>query len=249
MIRARFNGKHTKLSIIQCYAPTNDADDEDKDAFSRRLQEEVDKVTFHDVLCVMGDMNAKVGDNNTNRERVMGSHGRGDLNDNGERLSDFCLENRLIIGGTLFPHKPIHKLTWVSPNGKVENQIDHVLVNQKWRRSLFDVRASKGADVGSDHHLAKAVLKLKLRSDAPASTNRPTRYNLHLLSDVGISKEFSIKVRNRFQILEVQQTTDIGAEVSVEEKWSHARKHTIQLVRTYLVSRRGSTRNELAWRP
>ena len=197
----------------------------------------------------MGDMNAKVGDNNTNRERVMGSHGRGDLNDNGERLSDFCLENRLIIGGTLFPHKPIHKLTWVSPNGKVENQIDHVLVNQKWRRSLFDVRASKGADVGSDHHLAKAVLKLKLRSDAPASTNRPTRYNLHLLSDVGISKEFSIKVRNRFQILEVQQTTDIGAEVSVEEKWSHARKHTIQLVRTYLVSRRGSTRNELAWRP
>ena len=53
LIRTRFNGKHTKLSIIQCYAPTNDADDEDKDAFSRRLQEEVDKVTFHDVLCVM----------------------------------------------------------------------------------------------------------------------------------------------------------------------------------------------------
>jgi len=123
--RARFNGKHTKLSIIQCYAPTNDADDEDKDAFYRRLQEEVDKVPAHDVLCAMGDMNAKVGDNNTNRVQVMGNHGCGDLNDNGERLSDFCLENRLIIGGTLFPHKTFHKLTWVSPNGKV----DHVLVN------------------------------------------------------------------------------------------------------------------------
>ena len=36
--------------------------------------------------------------------------------------------------------------------------------------------------------------------------------------------EFSIEVRNRFQILEVQQTTDIGAEVSVEEKGSHVKE-------------------------
>ena len=45
-----------------------------------------------------------------------------------------------------------------------------------------------------------------------------------MLSDVGISKEFSFEVRNRYQILEVQQTTDIGAEVSVEEKWSHVKE-------------------------
>ena len=44
------------------------------------------------------------------------------------------------------------------------------------------------------------------------------------MSDIEISKKFSIKVRNRFQILEVQQTTDIGAEMSVEEKWSHVKE-------------------------
>ena len=81
-----------------------------------------------------------------------------------------------------------------------------------------------GADAGSNHHLVKAVLKLKIRPNAPVSTNRPTRYNLHLLSDVGISKEFSIKVRNRFQILEVQQTSDIDAEMSVKVKWSHVKE-------------------------
>jgi len=90
--RARFNGKHTKLSIAQCYAPTNDAGDEDKDAFYRRLQEEIDNVPAYDVLCVMGDMNAKVQDNSTNQERAVGNHGCGVLNDDGERLSNFCLE-------------------------------------------------------------------------------------------------------------------------------------------------------------
>lgn len=34
-MRARFNGKHAKLSIIQCYAPTNDADDEEKGALQQ----------------------------------------------------------------------------------------------------------------------------------------------------------------------------------------------------------------------
>ena len=183
LTRARFNGKHTKLSIIQCYAPINDADDEDTDAFYRRLQEEVDKVPAYDVLCVMGDMNATLGDNNTNRERIMRNHGCGALNNNGERLSDFCLENRLIIRKNLISSQDYSQPTWVSPNEKVENQIDHVLGNGKWRRSLFDVCAYRGADVGSDHHLVLAVLKLKLRSNALASKNRPTRYNLHLVQE------------------------------------------------------------------
>ena len=39
---------------------------------------------------VMGDLNAKVGNNNTNREELMGKFGIGIMNDNRERLFDFC---------------------------------------------------------------------------------------------------------------------------------------------------------------
>ena len=50
------------------------------------------------------------------------------------------------------------------------------------------------------------------------------RYNLYQLSDKEISKKFSVEVRNRFQILEVRQTTEIGAKTSAEEKWSHVKE-------------------------
>ena len=53
-----------------------------------------------------------------------------------------------MIGGTLFPHLEILKITWCSPNGRDRNQIDHLLINGKWRRSLRDVKARRGADIG-----------------------------------------------------------------------------------------------------
>ncbi|XP_033105093.1 uncharacterized protein LOC117107507 [Anneissia japonica] len=128
IIRARFNFKYTKLTIIQCYAPTEDHCDEDK--------ETVRKTPKDDVMVVMGDMNAKIGINNTGRERVTGKEGLGKMmNDNGERFADFCMENDLI-----FKHMDIHKETWVSPTGKTKNQIDHITINRKWRTSLQGVK-------------------------------------------------------------------------------------------------------------
>ena len=62
----------------------------------------------NDMFVVMGGLNAKVGNNNTNREEVMGKFGVGVMNDNGERLCDFCNANEFIITGTIFPYKDIH---------------------------------------------------------------------------------------------------------------------------------------------
>jgi hypothetical protein len=131
IIRARFQAKQGKLTIIQCYAPTNEADDEEKTDFYLALQSEIEKVPTHDVTIVMGDLNAKVGNDNTGNERVMGKYGCGNINDNGERLVDLCGTNNLVIGGTFFPHREIHKLTWISPNGRDKNQIDHIIINGK----------------------------------------------------------------------------------------------------------------------
>ena len=64
---------------------------------------------------LMGDFNAKIGSSNRGYEEVMGTHGIGEMNENGEMFTDLCSFNRLIIGGSVFPHRRIHKATWVSP--------------------------------------------------------------------------------------------------------------------------------------
>lgn len=106
--------KKIKLNVIQCYAPTNDSDVEEKQEFYDRLQSAVDKCVERDITIVMGDFNAKIGEDNTGYEEVMGRHGLGELRENGERFVDFCALNRLVIGGSIFPHGRIHKATWVS---------------------------------------------------------------------------------------------------------------------------------------
>ena len=158
IIRARFHSKYCKLTILQCYAPTNEVEDEVKDDWYEQLQYEVSRVPQHDMLLITGDINAKVGSDNSNCEAAMGKHGCGSINDNGERLVDFCLNNNCIIGGTIFPHKNIHKLTWRSPDGRTINQIDHLIINKKWRRSLLDVKVFRGADVNSDHYMLFAKI-------------------------------------------------------------------------------------------
>ena len=85
----------------------------------------------------------------------------------------------------LFEHKEIHKLTWISPNQRDKNKIDHLRISGKWQRSLQDVHFRSGVDVGSIHHLIVAHIKLKLKR-----TVTPIRlliwFNVSKLKDAGI---------------------------------------------------------------
>jgi len=122
ILRIRLDSKHIKTTIVQCYAPTNEHDEEDKDQFYNALHDTMKKIPKHDNTLVMGDMNAKIGDDNNGIEAVMGKHSIGTINSNGERLIEFCLMNGLVLGNSIFPHKSIHKITWVSPDGVTKNR-------------------------------------------------------------------------------------------------------------------------------
>ncbi|XP_073817488.1 uncharacterized protein [Musca autumnalis] len=152
------------MTIIQCYAPTEAAELAAKEEFYNSLNSVLTNIRRGDIVMLMGDFNAQVGGDNTNLQNVMGTHGVGRLTENGKLLAETGSTHNLLIGGTLFPHKRIHKVTWISPDYHTENQIDHILISRKWRGSLLDVRTKRGADVGSDHHLLIATVRLKIAS-------------------------------------------------------------------------------------
>lgn len=228
LITARFQGRHCKLTIIQCYAPTNEAPEETKDLFYEKLRGVVERVPSHDVLIVMGDLNAKVGSENTGYERAMGRHGCGTMNENGERLVGFCLDNDLVVGGTLFQHKEIHKLTWKSPGNRTSNQIDHITINGRWKRSLNDVRAYRGADIYSDHFLLVCSLRLKLRR-AYCRRSVRQRYHNERLKHPEVCREFSSRLRSNLQ--ECLQTGGIADPqrgwVAIRESYCKAAEATL----------------------
>ena len=200
LIKVRFFSKHIKMTVIQCYAPTNEAKLEEKEKFYEELDGEIKRTPKHDMLLVMGDMNAKIGSDNFGYEQTMGKHGCGEQNENGGLFCDLCQGNDMVIGGSLFNHKEIHKTTWTSPDGQSKNQIDHLAIRRKFRTSLLDLRAYRGADVGSDHELIIGRIKLKLAKICKKEGRRK-RLDVKVLKTPEKAAEFRLELRNKFEVL------------------------------------------------
>src|SRR5574340_1218463 len=91
MISVRFQGKPFNITVIQVYAPTNNA--EEAERFYEDLQDLLELTPPKDVLFIIGDWNAKVGSQET--PGVIGKFGFGVRNEAGQRLTQLCQENAL----------------------------------------------------------------------------------------------------------------------------------------------------------
>ena len=82
-----------------------------------------------DVLFIIGDWNAKVGSQET--PGVTGKFGLGVQNEAGQRLTEFCEDNVLVIANTLFQQHKRRLYTWTLPDGQYQNKIGYILCSQR----------------------------------------------------------------------------------------------------------------------
>ena len=98
---------------------------------------------------------------------VTGKFGLGVQNEAGQRLTEFCQENALVIANNLFQQHKNWLYTWTSTDGQYRNQIDYILCSQRWRVSMQSAKTSAktrlGTDSDSDHELLIAKFRLKLK--------------------------------------------------------------------------------------
>ena len=122
-----FEGKPFNVTVIQVDAPTSNA--EEAERFYEDLQDLLEVTPPKIVLFIIGDWNAKVGSQET--PGVTGKIGLGVQNEGGQRLTEFCQENALVIANTLFQQHKRRLYTWTSPDGQHRNQIDYILCSQR----------------------------------------------------------------------------------------------------------------------
>ncbi|KAE9547262.1 hypothetical protein FO519_009526 [Halicephalobus sp. NKZ332] len=229
IITARFQTKFLKLTIIQVYAPTEEAEQESKEKFYNQLQDTFDEIPSFDLKILIGDLNAQIGPNRQGLEQTIGPHGSASgMNENGDRFTSFCNINGLIIGNTFFAHKNIHKKTWRAPNGETTNEIDYFCISNRWKSATQDVRSYRGADIGSDHYLLTTKLRLRLKKLGSNKLTPPME--VKQLQDPTTQAKFQLELKNRFQPLQ-----DIS---NFEDLWSTFRSAVTDSAKACLGRRR-----------
>ena len=125
----------------------------------------------------------------------------------GQRLTEFCQENALVIANTLFQQHKRRLYTWTSPDDQYWNQIifyffkyiDYILCSQRWRSSIQSAKIRPGTDCGSDHELHIAKFRLKLKK--VGKTTRQFRYDLNQ-----IPYDYTVEVTKQIQGIRPDRT-------------------------------------------
>ena len=161
MISVRFQGKPFSITVIQVLAPSSNAEGAEAERVYEDLQDLLEltskkRCTFHyrGLEC----KSRKSSDTWSNRQIWPWS-----TNETGQRLTEFCQENTLVISNTLFQQHKRRLYTWTSPDGQYQNMINYILFSQRWRNSIQSEKTRQGADFGSDYELLIAKFRLKLK--------------------------------------------------------------------------------------
>ena len=101
--------------VIQVYVLASNAEEAEVEQFYEDLQDLLEITLQKDVLFILGDWNAKLGSQET---RGTGKFGLGVQNEAGQRLTEFCQENTLVIASTLFQQHKRRLYTWTSPDAQ-----------------------------------------------------------------------------------------------------------------------------------
>ena len=118
--------------VIQVCAPNTNAEETEVEQFYEDLKDLLGltskKRKKEKVLFIIAHWNAKAGSQEI--LGITGKFGLGVQNEAGQRLTEFCQENALVIANTLFQQCKRRLSTWTSPDSQYQNQIDNILCSK-----------------------------------------------------------------------------------------------------------------------
>jgi len=164
------------IHFLNAYAPQSGVETRIKQAFYTKLHEVLTSIPGAHPTLVLGDFNARMHARLPQEDVIAGTYifGRG-MNFLSNNISppslenrcmfvEFCIDNSLVVGNTLFQKPPQKQITYreagVShgPPWAPDRyaQLDMFLVPERWKNSLLDVSACPEIFVDSDHYIVAA---------------------------------------------------------------------------------------------
>jgi exonuclease III len=129
--------------------------EEVKEELHNLLEQNINQTANSDSKIILGDFNAKVVKVGIHKPTI-GNESLHIETNNEIQMIQFAISKGFNVRSIIFPHKDIHKETWYSANGRTANQIDHVLISNRFKSAITDIR---GPDIVSDNNLLKINFK------------------------------------------------------------------------------------------
>ena len=107
ILTMRLNTTTCPITLVSVYAPTNMATPEVKDKFYESLCASFQKLPPNDQVILLGDLNARVGSDYEAWPSCLGKFNVGKVNENGQRLLEFCSQFQLCVANSFFQNKPL----------------------------------------------------------------------------------------------------------------------------------------------
>lgn len=220
IMRLRIKHSMGVVSLVSIYAPTNVSDVSVREAFYAQLQSVVDGCPGRDTLLVLGDFNAQTGMDRDGYEACVGPHGSGTRCQNGSMLLDFAKGRGLRVAGSWFQRPESHRWTFYSNAGGTPREIDHILVNGRWRL-LHNCRVYQSAQFfNADHRLIIATLKLRIKSKRMPRSGQ-LKLDLDSLKDARVAEEFALGLGEGLR--------DLGDSDDPEVLWGGFKTTTLEV--------------------
>lgn len=196
IVTVRLKIDRNYLNIVGVYAP-EEGKIEDTTIFYDKLQQELNGIKNTENIIIGGDLNARVG--NLPIPGIIGTFGENVINRNGEELRQFATYNRLKITNTFYRKKDIHKYTWCARNQR--SLIDYIMINDRLRNQIQDVRVYRGYDIYSDHYLliATVLMIAKWKKRKTQEKRKEEVFKVYLLEEESIRKLYQNRLQKHLE--------------------------------------------------
>ena len=187
--------QRTNLIVIVCYGPTIEADIQINEDFWNTLTSMTNGFRERERKFLIGGFNAEPESNEENEHLCIGPFGFGEENDNLENPLNLYDANKLMIGGTLFRHRFVHRYSFNLPDKNCwKKMLGHVLLSSRYFTCLQDFRTRRGKLTLTDPELLTAHLDLKLQN---SKLRKPAKINPTKLHDELFQAAFNELVKRK----------------------------------------------------